>query len=162
MCWCAAQARECGACGCGVCANVCCVTAVPCCRASTCLVPASSRQHPPHTVPLPAVIPEKRVFVVLSPAIFHVVGFWGRNSKLMQVGSRSSFSFQGKPISASIKNNYEQAFYRIAFFAISCGARKCPQLPSPPTSNLPQLRIWERFFNNMMLFGGSLPPETIQ
>ena len=93
LCWCAAQARECGACGCGVCANVCCGTAVPCCRAAV-LAPASSPHHRASTrrttVPLPAVIPEKRVFVVLSPAIFHVVGFWGRNSKLMQVGSRSS------------------------------------------------------------------------
>ena len=67
--------------------------AAPRCRAAV-LAPASSPHHRASTrrttVPLPAVIPEKRVFVVLSPVIFHVVGFWGRNSKVMQVGSRSS------------------------------------------------------------------------
>ena len=49
----------------------------------------------------------------------HVVGFLAPNSKLMQVGSRSKFEFDGESKHTLIENNFELGMYVGEFFSSS-------------------------------------------
>ena len=58
----------------------------------------------------------------------HVVGFWVSNSKLMQVGSRSKFEFDGESKHILIGNNLELEFCIYEFFLSRAFTRKRPDL----------------------------------
>ncbi len=65
---------------------------------------------------------------VLHCVLGHVVGFLAPNSKLMQVGSRSKFEFDGESKHILIGNNLELEFCIYEFFLSRAFTRKRPDL----------------------------------